>query len=46
MHTAAEYVPELVQTNKLPKTKKEPWWKRQLASKLRETKFRLCEHFN
>ena len=36
MHTAAAYVTELVGANKLPKTKKEPWWKRWLEGKLKE----------
>ena len=34
MHAAAAYVTELVGANKLPKTKKEPWWKRRLEGKL------------
>ena len=34
MHAAAPYVTELVGANKLPKTKKEPWWKRRLEGKL------------
>ena len=34
MHAAAAYVTEWVGANKLPKTKKEPWWKRRLEGKL------------
>ena len=30
------YITELVEANKLPKTKKEPWWKRPLEGKLKE----------
>ena len=36
MYAAAAYVTELVEANKLPKTKKEPWWKRRLEGKLKE----------
>ena len=36
MYAAAAYVTELVGANKLPKTKKEPWWKRRLEEKLME----------
>ena len=36
MYAAAAYVTELVGANKLPKTKKEPWWKRRLEGKLKE----------
>ena len=36
MYAAAAYVTELVGVNKLPKTKKEPWWKRRLEEKLME----------
>ena len=36
MYAAAAYVTELVGVNKLPKTKKEPWWKRRLEGKLKE----------
>ena len=35
MYAAAAYVTELVGANKLPKTKKEPWWKRRLEGKLK-----------
>ena len=33
---AAAYVSELVGTNKLPKTQKEPWWKRWLEGMFKE----------
>ena len=33
IYAAAAYVTELVGTNNLPKTKKEPWWKRRLEWK-------------
>ena len=36
MYAAAAYVSELVGANKLPKTKKKPWWKRRLEGKLKE----------
>ena len=36
LNAAAAYFSELVGGNKLPKTKKEPWWKRQLEGKLKE----------
>ena len=36
MYAAAAYVTELVGANKLPKTKKELWWKRRLEGKLKE----------
>ena len=36
MYAAAAYVPKLVGANKLPKIKKEAWWKRQLEGKLKE----------
>ena len=36
MYAAAAYVTELVGANKLPETKKEPWWKRRLEGKLKE----------
>ena len=36
MYAAAAYVTELVGANKLPKQKKEPWWKRRLEEKLME----------
>ena len=36
MYAAAAYVTELVGANKLPKTKKEPCWKRRLEGKLKE----------
>ena len=36
MYAAAAYVTELVGANKLPKTKKEPLWKRRLEGKLKE----------
>ena len=36
MYVAAAYVSELVGANKLPETKKEPWWKRRLKGKLKE----------
>ena len=36
MYAAAAYVTELVGVNKLPNTKKEPWWQRQLEGKLKE----------
>ena len=36
MYAAAAYVTELDGVNKLPKTKKEPWWKRRLEEKLME----------
>ena len=36
MYAAAAYVSELVGANKLPKTKKEPWWKRQLEGTLKK----------
>ena len=36
MYAAVVYVSELVEANKLPKTKKEPWWKRRLEGKLKE----------
>ena len=36
MYAAAAYVSELVGANKLPKTKKEPRWKRQFEGKLKE----------
>ena len=36
MYAAATYVSELVGANKLPKIKKEAWWKRQLEGKLKE----------
>ena len=36
MYAAAAYVSELVGANKLPKIKKEPWWKRQLERTLEE----------
>ena len=36
MYTAAAYVSQLVGANKLPKIKKEPWWKRRLEGKLKE----------
>ena len=36
MHAAAAYVTELVGANKLPKTKKETWWKRRLEGKLKK----------
>ena len=35
MYAAAAYVSELVGVNKLPKTKKEPWWKSRLEEKLK-----------
>ena len=36
MYAAAAYASELVGANKLPKTKKEPRWKRRLEGKLKE----------
>ena len=36
MYAATAYVSELVRADKLPKTKKEPWWKRRLEEKLKE----------
>ena len=36
MDASAAYFSELVGANKLPKTKKEPWWKRQLEGKLKK----------
>ena len=33
---AAAYITELVGANKLPRAKKEPWWKRRLEGKLKE----------
>ena len=36
MYAAAAYITELVGANKLPRTKKEPWWKRRLERKLKE----------
>ena len=36
MYAAAAYVSELVRTNKLPKTKKELWWKRRLEGELKK----------
>ena len=36
MYAAAAYVFELVGANKLPKIKKESWWKRQLERTLEE----------
>ena len=36
MYAAAAHVTELVGANKLPKTKKELWWKRRLEGKLKE----------
>ena len=36
MYAAAAYITELVGANKLPRTKKEPWWKRRLEGKLKE----------
>ena len=36
IYAAAAYFSELVGGNKLPKTKKEPWWKRRLEGKLKE----------
>ena len=31
MYAVAIYISKLVGVHKLPKTKKEPWWKRQLS---------------
>ena len=36
MYAGAAYVTELVGANKLPKTKKEAWWKRRFEEKLME----------
>ena len=36
MYAAAAYITELVGANKLPRAKKEPWWKRRLEGKLKE----------
>ena len=36
MDASAAYVSELVGASKIPKTKKEPWWKRQLEGKLKK----------
>lgn len=36
MHGAAAYASELFGANKIPKTKKEPCWKRRLDRKLQE----------
>ena len=36
MYAAAAYVTELVGANRLPKTKKQLWWKRGLEGKLKE----------
>ena len=46
MYAAAAYVFELVGANKLPKTKKEPWWKRRLEGKLKDLiEIWTWEHF-
>ena len=36
MYAAAAYITELAGANKLPRAKKEPWWKRRLEGKLKE----------
>ena len=46
MYAAAAYVFKLVGANKLPKTKKEPWWKRRLEGKLKDLiEIWTWEHF-
>ena len=46
MYADVAYVFELVGANKLPKTKKEPWWKRRLEGKLKDLiEIWTCEHF-
>ena len=36
MYAVAAYVSELAGADKLPKTEKEPWWKRRLERKVKE----------